>query len=67
MKQNITRKDFLKAMGATAAVTTIALLGCKSETSEQTTTYSEGDIPKDKMTYRTNRNNGDSVSILGYG
>ncbi|MCQ2309406.1 MAG: aldo/keto reductase [Bacteroidales bacterium] len=67
MKQNITRKDFLKAMGATAAVTTIALSGCKSETSEQTTTYSESDIPKDKMTYRANHNNGDSVSILGYG
>ncbi len=67
MKQNISRKDFLKTLGATAAVTTIALSGCKSETSEQTTTYAEGDIPKDKMTYRTNRNNGDSVSILGYG
>ncbi len=67
MKQNITRKDFLKAMGATAAVTTIALSGCKSETSEQTTTYSESDIPKDKMTYRANHNNGDSISILGYG
>ncbi|MCQ2321983.1 MAG: aldo/keto reductase [Bacteroidales bacterium] len=67
MKQNITRKDFLKAMGATAAVTTIALSGCKSKTSEQVTTYSEGEIPKDKMTYRTNRNSGDRVSILGYG
>lgn len=54
-------------MGATAAVTTIALSGCKSKTSEQVTKYSEGEIPKDKMTYRANHNNGDSVSILGYG
>ena len=64
---NISRKDFLKVVGATAAVSAVALSGCKSDTIEKETTYSVGDIPKDKMTYRVNHNTGDKVSILGYG
>lgn len=67
MKNIISRKDFLKTLGATAAVSAVALSGCKSKVYEETTTYSEGDVPKDKMTFRTNHNSGDNVSILGYG
>ena len=64
---NISRKEFLQVVGATTAVSAIALSGCKSESYEKETTYSLGDIPKDKMTYRVNHNTGDKVSILGYG
>ena len=67
MENNISRKDFLKVIGATTAVSAIALSGCKSENYEKETKYSLGDIPKDKMTYRINHNTGDIVSILGYG
>ena len=67
MENNISRKDFLKVVGATTAVSAIALSGCKSENYEKETKYSLGDIPKDKMTYRINHNTGDIVSILGYG
>lgn len=65
--KNISRKDFLKIVGAATAVSAVALSGCKSESYDKKTTYSTGDIPKDKMTYRTNHNTGDKVSILGYG
>ena len=64
---NITRKDFIKVVGATAAVSAVALSGCKSDSIDKKITYSNGDIPKDKMTYRVNHNTGDKVSILGYG
>ena len=67
MENNISRKDFLKVVGATTAVSAIALSGCKSENYEKETKYSLGDIPKDKMTYRINHNTGDIVSSLGYG
>lgn len=65
--KNISRKEFLQVIGATTAVSAIALSGCKSEHYDKETTYSLGDIPKDKMTYRVNHNTGDKVSILGYG
>jgi len=65
--KNISRKDFIKIIGAATAVSAVALSGCKSDSYDKETTYSAGDIPKDKMTYRTNHNTGDKVSILGYG
>ena len=67
MKDNISRKDFLKIIGVATAATTLASTGCKPKSEKYNNTYSAGDIPKDKMTYRTNRNSGDVVSILGYG
>lgn len=67
MENNISRKDFLKTLGVTAAVSAVALSSCKSNSSKFETTYSKGDVPKDKMTYRTNQKSGDNVSILGYG
>lgn len=67
MKDNISRKDFLKIIGVATAATTLASAGCKPKSEKYNNTYSAGDIPKDKMTYRTNRNSGDVVSILGYG
>ena len=61
---NISRKDFLKVVGATTAVSAIALSGCKSETYDKETTYSLGDIPKDKMTYRINHIDGAALNVL---
>lgn len=59
------RRDFLKKLGAgSAAVGAVALAGCKSNNggSEVFDGESLGD-----MTYRTNPNTGDKVSLLGYG
>ncbi len=64
---NISRKDFLKVISATTAVSAAALYGCKSDRIKNGVTYSVGDIPKDKMTCRINHNTNDRVSLLGYG
>lgn len=60
------RRRFLKVFGAGAAATTAALYGCmpKNNTSSSA---ERGDVPTDKMTYRTNPTTGDKVSLLGYG
>ena len=56
------RRDFLKMVGAGAALGALASCGVKVS----------DDKPKEKaatgeMTYRTNHNTGDEVSLLGYG
>ena len=69
-KNNIGRRDFLKTLGAGAAVSaTAALTGCQPKNNPVSgeETVAQGEIPKDKMTYRTNPKTGDKVSILGYG
>ena len=65
-KQNIDRRNFLKILGGGAAVTATSLVGC-SPTNTARGGVAVSDIPKDKMTYRTNTKTGDEVSILGYG
>ncbi|MCL1867465.1 MAG: aldo/keto reductase, partial [Paludibacter sp.] len=67
--KNISRRDFLKIFGAGAVASAAAFYGCTPE-SEQDTNQSgqhSGDIPTDKMTYRTNHSTGDRVSLLGFG
>lgn len=68
--KNIDRREFLKRLGAGAAVSSYAMLvGCdsgKNPVNGESTT-AQGPIPKDKMTYRINPKTGDKVSILGYG
>jgi len=69
-KNNIDRREFLKRLGAGAAVSTSAVLvGCNSGKNPVSgeTTKAQGEIPKDKMTYRTSPKTGEKVSILGYG
>lgn len=65
----INRRDFLKRLGiggATAA--TAGLVACGPEKgSADAAEAAGGDIPKGKMTYRTNPKTGEKVSILGYG
>lgn len=70
MKQNISRRDFLRRLGlGTAALTGAALVGCDSKKNPVTgePTVALGEIPTDQMTYRTNPKTGEKVSLLGYG
>ncbi|MDR0418859.1 MAG: aldo/keto reductase [Prevotellaceae bacterium] len=66
-RKNINRRDFLKAMGAGAAVTTAAMYGCKPKNTVSAEGGAIGEVPTDKMTYRVNPYTGDKVSLLGYG
>ena len=63
------RREFLKRMGAGAAVASSAMLaGCDSRINPLTgNKTAAGEVPTDKMTYRTNPKTGDKVSLLGYG
>ena len=64
MKKNqLNRRDFIKVLGGTAA-STAALYGCTNQKQPRRTV---GEVPTDRMTYRTNPNTGDRVSLLGYG
>ena len=60
------RRDFIKTMGGAAVATSVVLSACKSKSNPEI-------IPADvidgqgEMTYRTNPNSGDKVSLLGYG
>jgi len=68
-KNNISRRDFLKLLGAGAVATTAAFYGCSTD-NEQDTDQSgkhSGNVPKDKMTYRTTPTTGDRISLLGFG
>lgn len=58
----------MKRLGLGAAVTTAALAGCNtgSKTSPSGS-KARGEVPVDKMTYRTQPRTGDKVSLLGYG
>ena len=60
------RREFLKHIGGAAVATSVVLSACKNNNGETP-------IAKDvidgqgEMTYRTNPNSGDKVSLLGYG
>ena len=64
---NIDRREFLKRMGAGSLLTAAAFTGCKTNNLKLDPSVVHGEIPTDKMTYRTNERVGDKVSILGYG
>lgn len=67
-KENINRREFLKRLGTGAVVSSAVLAGCDSRNNPLTgNRMAAGEIPTDKMTYRTNPKNGDKVSLLGYG
>ena len=68
--KDITRRDFLKVSGTTAATAALASCGVQGGGTDGEVDYMghhEGPVPTDKMTYRTNPKQGDKVSILGYG
>ncbi len=60
------RREFIKHIGGAAVATSVVLSACKSgdEKSQPLTGILDG---QGEMTYRTNPNTGDKVSILGYG
>ena len=60
--KHISRRSFLKMMGAGAAATVVAACGGKNKDEE-----SMAEPPVGKMTYRTSPTTGDKVSLLGYG
>lgn len=61
-KKDITRRNFFRIVGTAGAVTA-GLTACGGRNSNTT----GGEIPTDKMTYRTNPKTGDKVSLLGFG
>ncbi len=60
------RREFIKHIGSAAVATSVVLSACKSgdEKPQPLTGILDG---QGEMTYRTNPNTGDKVSILGYG
>ena len=64
--KNISRRKFLKTLGATGATVAAAgIVGCNATNDEHTADGAP--IPRGEMTYRTNRHTGDKVSLLGFG
>lgn len=67
-KKDISRRKFLKLIGAGTVATTAALAGCGGK--EQDLIDENGpkvEPPVGKMTYRKNPKTGEEVSLLGYG
>lgn len=63
----IGRRKFLKVLGGGVAASAFAMTACNKPNDQiSTESASLGEIPTDKMTYRTNKK-GEKVSILGYG
>lgn len=64
----LNRRDFLKRLGIGVAVTTPVIASCVRNSGETASeSVASGEIPTDKMTYRTNPKTKDKVSLLGYG
>ncbi len=63
----ISRRSFLKLAGAGSITTAATLYGCKPSNTVTSEGGNVGEVPTDKMTYRTNPHSGDKVSLLGYG
>ena len=66
MGKDINRRNFLKLFGAGAVASSALLSACKGK-GEVDSKGNYGEPPKGKMTYRTNPNTKDRVSLLGYG
>lgn len=66
-KTDISRRNFLKAMGVGATTAAATFYGCGSKDKSGQTTANTGEIPADKMTYRIMPGTSEKVSLLGYG
>lgn len=60
------RRQFLKIFGAATAATAATLAGCSHKKEQSTETALLGEVPTDKMTYRSDAH-GDKISVLGFG
>ena len=68
MKEEITRRGFLKRLGIGGAVLGLGLAGCRKAAGNAAEAGGAGQDREDgEMTYRTNPTSGDKVSLLGYG
>ena len=69
MKQNnnISRRSFLKLLGAGGAAAVAACAGKNTTEAAQDDYKDQLEPPVGKMTYRTSPSSGDKVSLLGYG
>jgi len=69
MKQDISRRNFLKLFGGGALTTAAVLTGCKSKTETKAIEEYKKQVepPVGKMTYRVNPKTQEKVSLLGYG
>lgn len=65
--KNISRRGFLKVVGAGTVTTTALMTGCKPDNKVSAAGGTIGEVPTDKMTYRIDPKNGNKVSLLGYG
>lgn len=65
----INRRDFLKIFSGAAVASSSLLAACKSKENDKKApkTSDKSMKPRGEMTMRTNPNNGDKVSLLGYG
>ena len=63
----INRRDFFKLAGAGTFASAAALYGCSGDKNNRSDSESAalGEIPTDKMVYRTNPTTGDRVSSTG--
>ena len=69
-KKELGRRGFLKKLGlASAVVSGTSLASCSSDnkSTQKWSVEGTGGEPTGEMTYRTNPNTGDKVSLLGYG
>lgn len=65
-KHNINRRDFLKIVGISTVSAAPLLSGCSSDKTDGVAAGPLGEVPTDKMTYRTSPK-GEKISLLGYG
>lgn len=66
-KQRIDRREFLKRLGVgVTAVSATTVAGC-SFRDAGTGSSAQGEVPTNKMTYRTDPKTGEQISLLGYG
>lgn len=65
--KNISRRDFLKVFGGAAAASATVLTACKNNKKSEIKTSDKSMRPRGEMTFRTNHNTNDKVSLLGYG
>lgn len=64
--KDISRREFLKTIGVTGAVTA-GLVSCSDNSGNRIPSADTGDISADRMTYRTNPKTNEKVSLLGFG
>lgn len=67
MKDQLNRREFLKTLGVGAVASSALLTACKGKGGDLSAKGNYQEPPKGRMTYRTNPNTHDRVSILGYG